>query len=215
MASNAVLRWLDGRGWLILSASVDDEIRALALARTSADGGVAYISMGGMVAEQALADMEDLGASSGYLVDVLTEDDPTIRQKLAEAGVIVIADGVDALEARDALIGAAISGIQDAFANGAVVLVEGAAASVFGAWVLPDGRKMMSGLDWFENALVLIGVTSVSEADEAKMVLNAEGAAIAVGIGPGSALALGPDGEVETWGHKQVTIALGREYSAG
>ena len=214
MANNAILRWLDGRGWLILSASSDDEIRALALARASADGGVAYVSMGGAAAEKTLADMEDLGAASGYLVDVLTEDDETIRQKLAEAGVIVIADGVDIASARDALMGAAISGIQDAFANGAVVLAEGASASVFGAWVMLNSSKITSGLNWLDSALILSGVTSVSESDEAKTVLNAQPAAIAVGIGRGSALALGPDGEVETWGNKQVTIALGRDYSA-
>jgi hypothetical protein len=214
MARNAVLRWVDGRGWLVLSASHDDEIRALVLARASADGGVAYVAMGGIEAEKALADMEDLGASAGYLVDVLAEDDTAIRQKLAEAGVIVIPDGVDALDARDALMGAAASGIRDAFANGAVVLAEGGGAAVFGAWVLLDSRKTAAGLNWLESALVLPGVTSVSASDEAQMVLSIQPAAIAVGIGPGSALALGPDGEVETWGNKQVTIALGRDYSA-
>lgn len=214
MAHNAILRWIDGRGWLILSASSDDEIRALALARASADGGVAYVSMGGAAAERTLADMEDLGASSGYLVDVLTEDDETIREKLAEAGVVVIPDGLDLAVVRDALMGAAISGIQDAFANGAVVLVEGTSASVFGAWVMIHSSKITSGLDWLENGLILAGVTSVSESDDAKMVLNVQPTAIAVGIGTGSALALGPDGEVETWGNKQVTIALGRDYSA-
>jgi hypothetical protein len=36
--------------------------------------------------------------------------------------------------------------------------------------------------------------------------------AIAIGIGPGSALVLGPNGEVETWGKQQVTISLGPGY---
>jgi hypothetical protein len=215
MASNAILRWIDGRGWLVLSASNNDEVRAMVLARASADGGVAYVSMGGVEAENVLADMEDLGASSGYLVDVLAEDDATIRQKLGEAGVIVIAAEVDVLDARDGLMGSAISGIRDAFANGAVVLAEGECAAVFGAWVMLDSGKIISGLDWLESALVLPGVTSVGESDKAKTVLNAQPAAIAVGIGLGSALVLGPDGEVETWGNKQVTVALGRDYSAG
>lgn len=215
MASNAVLRWMDGRGWFVLSASNNDEIRALALARASADGGVAYVSMGGAEAENVLADMEDLGASSGYLVDVMAEDDATIRQKLAEAGVIVIADEVNVVEAREALIGAGISGIQDAFVNGAVVLAEGDCAAVFGAWIMLDSGIISSGLDWLENALVLPGVTSVRESYEAASVLNRQPTAIVVGVGAGSALALGPDGEVETWGNKQVTVALGRDYSAG
>lgn len=214
MARNAVLRWIDGRGWLILSASIDDEIRALALARASADGGVAYVSMGGAAAEKALVDMEDLGASSGYLVDVLAEDDITIRQKLSEAGVIVIAAGDSVTDVRDGLMGAAISGILDAFLNGALVLAEGVSASVFGAWVMLDEMNITSGLDWLESALIMPGVTSVRDADDVQTFLNSQSSAIAVGIGPASALALGPDGEVETWGNKQVTVALGRDYSA-
>src|SRR5690606_13987307 len=92
MARNNVLRWQDGRGWLILSGGGADasDVRAQAIGRVSADGGVAYVSLSGAQAEKALADMEDLGAPSGYLVDVLTEDDETIQAKLSEAGLVVI-----------------------------------------------------------------------------------------------------------------------------
>ena len=99
MAHNNVLRWRDGRGWLVLSgwAEAGSEVRAQAIGRTAADGGVAYVSLGNdtNVAEAALLDMEDLGAASGYLVDVLSEDDETIRTKLAEASMIVIESDAD------------------------------------------------------------------------------------------------------------------------
>jgi len=65
-----------------------------------------------------------------------------------------------------------------------------------------------------ENGVLLPGITAVSESEIGKTVLNRQPSAIALGIGIGSALALGPDGEVETWGGKQVTIALGRNYIA-
>jgi hypothetical protein len=219
MASNAVLRWLDGRGWLVLSGGAEnsDEIRGLALGRAAADGGVAYISVGGAhgsAAEWVLTDMEDLGAPTGYLVDVASEDDLTVQKKLAEAGVVVITGGADLVDLRSGLMGAAVSGIQEAFENGAVVLAEGLGAAMFGAWVLMKNGEATSGLDWLQNALVLPGVTSVAEAQQAKTLLNIYPTALAVGVGSGSALALGPDGEVETWGFKQVTIALGRDYSA-
>ena len=218
MAHNNVLRWLDGRGWLVLSGGGDapSEIRATALGRVSADGGVAYVSLGSQagLGEKALADMEDLGAPPGYLVDVMTEDDQTIQTRLAEAGMVVIEGDASVDDLRSSLIGAAVDGIQTAYQNGAVVLAEGRAASVFGAWVLTEADELTSGFEWLENALVIPGITSVSESDVAKNVLARQSAAIAVGIGENSALALGPDGEVETWGERQVTIALGKDYGA-
>jgi hypothetical protein len=213
MARNSVLRWLDGRGWLILSGGHDgdSEIRAQAIGRSSADGGVAYVTMGGdsALGEKALADMDDLGAPSGYLVDVLSEDDATIQKKLADAGMIVVESGTDLSDLRSGLMGAAAEGMKTAFENGAIILVEGLSAAVFGRWVVLESGKSVSGLAWLDNALVVPGVVSVSETPTA---FNAQPSALAVGLGVGSALALGPDGELETWGRKQVTVALGPKF---
>lgn len=214
MANNNVLRWMDGRGWLILSGGDSSDVRAQALGRAAADGGVAYVDLGGQAAfgESALADMEDLGAPSGYLVDVMTEDDETIQAKLADAGVVVVAGGSDVSDLRSSLMGAAASGIQTAFRNGAVVLVEGQAAMLAGAWVLTEDDRLLGGLEWVENALIVPGLTTAEESPQVQTVLAAQPAALGISIGAGSALALGPDGEVETWGQKQVTIALGPNY---
>jgi hypothetical protein len=216
MARNNVLRWQDGRGWLILSGGGADasDVRAQAIGRVSADGGVAYVSLSGAQAEKALADMEDLGAPSGYLVDVLTEDDETIQAKLSEAGLVVIEGSASVDDLRSSLLGAAIEGIHVAFENGAVVLAEGRAASVFGEWVAQESGALTSGLEWVQSALILPAITSISQSEIAQSALSAQPSAIAIGIGEGSALALGPDGEVETWGGRQVTIALGADYSA-
>ncbi|MBZ0283599.1 MAG: hypothetical protein K8L97_22880 [Anaerolineae bacterium] len=218
MARNNVLRWLDGRGWLVLSGghTLGSEVRAQALGRAAADGGVAYINLGGNTGsgEQALADMDDLGAPPGYLVDVMTEDDQTIEGKLADAGIIVIEAGSNLIDVRSAMLGATVQGMQTAFQNGAVILAEGLSAGVFGEWVVLETGILTNGLKWLENGLVLPGVTAVSESVVGKSVLNSQPLAIALGIGAGSALALGPDGEIETWGNKQITVALGRDYIA-
>ncbi|MBZ0302186.1 MAG: hypothetical protein K8J31_20725, partial [Anaerolineae bacterium] len=161
-----------------------------------------------------VADMQDLGAQSGYLVDVLTEDDRVIRDKLAEAGIVIVAEDPSVMNVRSALLGAAIEGIQIAFENGAIVLVEGPAATAFGAWVIAADGRVLAGLDWLHSGLIVPGTTSISEAPDTRVVVAAQPAAIAVGIGSGSALALGPDGEVETWGDRQVTIALGPDFGA-
>src|SRR5690606_20797492 len=113
MASNAALQWQDGRGWLVLAGSASDTVRARALGIAAADGGIAYLATQGVNAsvEQILTDMEDLGAPSGYLVDVLTEDDSVIQSKLAEASMIVIGGDPSVTNVRSALLGAGIAGI--------------------------------------------------------------------------------------------------------
>jgi len=216
VASNNVLRWLDGRGWLVLSGGTDDdsEIRALALTRAAADGAVAYITLGGDVSlgEKALADMEDLGAPAGYLVDVLAEDDQTVQSRLADAGIVVIESNPDVEQLRSALMGAAVQGMRAAFENGAVILAEGQSVMLFGAWVALESGELLSGFSWLENGFVAPRVTSIGDSQQARGVLGKQPSAIAIGIGSGSALALGPDGEVELWGKREVAIALGSGY---
>jgi hypothetical protein len=216
MAHNNVLRWRDGRGWLVLSggAEVGGEVRAQAIGRAAADGGVAYVSLGNdtNVAEAALLDMEDLGAASGYLVDVLSEDDETIRTKLAEASMIVIESDADLASIRSGLLGAAAEGIEAAFANGAVILAEGLSASAFGQRIALDSGETIDGLGWLEQAFILPAVVAVAESTTGRAALDDQPSALALGIGVGSALVLGPDGAVELWGRKQVTVALGRSF---
>lgn len=216
MASSKVLHWLDGQGWLVLSATpgADSAVRAQALDRAAADGAVVYGSFGGDTADKALEDMESLGAPSGYVVDLLTEDDETIRTKLSEASIIVIGSNSPVEAVRSALLGAAVEGIQIAFENGAVILAEGAAASVFGSWVVLDDARITPGLAWLHRAVIIPDVTSVADSPAARSVLVSQPLGIAVGLGKGSALSLGPQGEVETWGSRRVTLVLGPGFSA-
>jgi hypothetical protein len=213
MPSNAVLNWLDGRGWLVLSGGPDETVRAAAIGRAAADGGVAYISLKPGAGEQALADMEDLGAPPGYLVDVLTEDDDTIRARLGEAGMIVLESADSVAEARSALLGAAAEGMLTAYQNGAVILAEGSSAGVFGAWALLENDRAVNGLDWLHATLVVPAVASLAQVPAAQAFLNQQPRAIAIGVDAGSALALGPDGELEPWGERRVTVTLGREFT--
>ncbi|MCB9451991.1 MAG: hypothetical protein H6672_11165 [Anaerolineaceae bacterium] len=215
MASNNVLRWRDGRGWFVFSGSTgSDVVRAAALGRASADGGLAYVCMGAADAcEQVLEDLEDLGAPSGYLVDVLSEADDAVREKLSEAGIIVISEAGDAGAIRSALMGAAAEGILAAYANGALILLEGAAVAVAGNWIALDNGDVLTGLSWVDSAVFVPGAARVSDFPEVRGVLVDQPEAVAVGIGADSALVLGPDGEIETWGRRHISIVLGSGYN--
>lgn len=214
MPTNNVFRWLDGRGWLILSGgdTASDEIRAVALARAAADGGIAYVTVSGNaeVGERVLEDMEDLGAPSGFLVNATTEDDQTLQNRIAEAGMVVIEGNTNAETARSVLLGAAVDGIQKAYENGAVILAERSSAMAFGGWLVRESGDLVAGLEWVEAALIAPGIETVT--DWARPLLQTQPAAFAVGIGVGSALALGSAGQVEILGQKQVSIALGSGF---
>jgi hypothetical protein len=219
MSANNVLRWRDGRGWLILAGGASDEIRASALARVDSDGNSAYVSLGNesgsslSLAERTLEDMEDLGARSGYIVDVTADDDETLLDRLKNTSIVAIPSSGSVETMRAGLMGAAIKGIQAAHENGAVILAEGAGAVVFGTWVLLDSN-IVEGLKWVENVIVVLDATSISQQPAIQRILKAQPEAIAIRIGGDSALALGPDGEIELWGKKQITRTLGSGYQA-
>jgi hypothetical protein len=207
MPAQSVLRWLDGRGWLVLSGGADDDVRAAALGRAAADGGVACVALSGDP-DALLDDIIDLGAPSGYIVDVFGEDDQSLREKLAEAGMVIVVGGSSVSEVRGALQGVALEGIQAAYENGAIILLEHLSAIAFSAWLV--GEMVESGLGWLETGAVVTGVTNA--ASYAKPIFEVHADAVAVAIQVGSALALGPDGQVETWGRREVTIELGTDY---
>ncbi len=214
MPTTNIFHWPDGRGWLILAGDADDDIRARALNQTAADGAIAYVKMNSSfeAGEETMEAMIALGAPSGYLVDVAAEDDQTVVSQLTEAGMVVIESGVSGAESRSVLLGAAAEGIRASYASGGVILAEGFSAMVFGAWVVQDDGTLVPGLEWLQSALLAPGVIGAAEWGRAALLERPT--TIAVGIGPGSALALGPDGQVQAWGEGQITVALGRDYIA-
>ncbi len=211
MPAFSVFRWRDGRGWLILAGGAQEETRAQVLSRLAADGALVIVSFGSSaVAEFVLADFEDLGAPPGYVVDVVSESDEDIRLKISEAGIVVLSAVYgDPDEVRSALLGAALQGMEEAHSNGAVLLAEGAAAQALGAWILHDGA-VPEGLSWLENAVIELGPPPVG--GDTLSVLESHPEGVAVVLAEDAALALGPDGEVELWGSREVAVTLGAAY---
>lgn len=208
--SSGILRWPDGPGWLIFSSGGDrsrsemDEIRASALTRIMIDGGVAYVGLDDGDHDDLIDDMGDMGAPTGFFVNIMTEDDDSIRDMMQDAGMILLTGEMDVLTLRSALMGAALEGMTEAFARGAVILAEGEAMRLFGVVVQDD----VNGIGWVEDSIIVPEIASISESAEVREALSSGVAKFAVSIGPDSALALGPERRIETWGEKKVTIAL-------
>ncbi|MBW4436116.1 MAG: hypothetical protein KME04_03215 [Pleurocapsa minor GSE-CHR-MK-17-07R] len=208
-----VFSWREGAGTLVLSGAPGDDVRATVLMRNVADGAVACVFIGSDpgAADAMLDDLEDLGAPSGYLVDVLSEDDDLVRDRIGEASIIVINSYLGPNEVRSAMTGAAYAGLEAAYANGAIILAEGSACAMFGDAVV-DG-EVRDGFAWLEGALIAAGGTLDDLREYGAQVLIEYPEKFMLLLGSGGALAFSADGRVETWGDGEVTIQLGAKFS--
>ncbi len=208
-----VFRWIEGNGLIALAPGQgSSDLRAEALGRAAADGAlVCALANGiGASADALLDDLEQLGAPTGYVVDLVTEDDDTIEGQLGEAGIIIVEASKDIHGARSILLGAAVRGIRAAYERGALVLVEGPSALVFGEWVMKEDQSVTEGLNWVAESIIVPMAAGLSA--RVKPLLLKHPHAYAIGIDPNAALALGPGASVSVWGSGQVGIALGTEY---
>lgn len=210
-----VIRWRDGAGWLVMCGGGDfasgetGEVEAEALTRVQPGDPIAYIWAAGDVetADKHLAALDDLGGPTGYLVDILTEDDDSLRQQLSVAGLIVLGDGPNLRELRSGLLGAALEGVSAAFERGAVILGMGQSAALLGSWL-----EDLEGIAWVEGAIIVTSYEHPDQPARLRQLLLSHPNAYGLGIGIGSALALGPGGEVESWGEPKVTVTLGQSF---
>lgn len=210
MSDLAPLKWPPSQGWIVLSGRADplSEIRAQALSRHNASGAIAYITLADDLGDELMDDMAELGAASGYLVDLEAHDNNEVYERLSGAAMIV----VDAAEQGDRLLRllrrTAIHALKEALNRGGLLFFEGAAAALVGEFILAADNRIASGLNLLQNALVATDVSSIA-GDEALRAARSElPDAIFVGLESGSALALGPEGQIEAWGERQVAISL-------
>ena len=214
--SENTLKYLSGRGWIVLSGGNTEgsPIRAKALTRAREYGITAYISSADDGGDSLLDDMEDLGARSGYFIDPEYDDPEDIIEEMKTASLIVVEVGSSLDSLYHMLRGATVEGIRQAYERGGVVLVEGLATNIFGRWVLSDEGEIIDGLNWVQNAFIEAQSTGAEDSRAVQTVLNEIAEAVAINVASGSAIALGPDGAVEVWGEEQnVTISLGRKYT--
>jgi hypothetical protein len=217
-----VFRWRDGGGWLVLSGGgtwdSDDNasVEAAMLTHTHSQAPIAYIWAAGDVeaADRHMDALRELGARTGYLVDILTEDDQTLARQLSEAGVIILGDGPRRGVLRNALTGTALRSIEEAFDRGATLYAVGQAAAVLGADVVQDDG-IVAGFNWLAQSLILPDYSGAQAARMHSWLIQHPGG-YGLGLGQGAALAFGPRGELEVWGNAAaITISLGRDYQPG
>lgn len=213
-----LFEWKDGGGWLIFSGypSSSPSVRPSVLERIQIDGGVAYVCMDGDMqsTEQVLEDFQEWGAPAGYVVDLLAEDDETLQQRLAEAGLIVLSStNLDPALAYSYLFGAALKGIEIAYQAGASIYLEGAVVSAFGKLFINQANETDQGFEWLKNALLVAHHPNLKEF-EARMqgILALEPFIMQLKLGSDSAIGFSATGEFVLLGNREVTISLGSVF---
>jgi hypothetical protein len=216
-----IFQWRSGNGWLVLCGGgpleSDDmlSVEAEMLGHTVSQGPVAYIWAASDLetADHHMESLRDLGARTGYLVDILTEEDDRLFRQLNEAGVIILGDGPQTDTLRQGLVGPALRGIEDAFGRGATIYAVGRSAAVFGSYAVGDDA-LVQGFDWLAHSIIMPTYTP-PEVDELRGWVRQVPNGYGLGLGQGAALAFGPASEVEVWGSAAITVSLGRGFDSG
>jgi len=217
-----IFRWRAGNGWIVLagggSPDSDDNfnIEAGVLTRTVSQGPIAYVWAASDIetADWHMDSLRELGARTGYLVDILTEDDESLQRQLSEAGIIILGDGPRVTTLHDALVGVAWRTIEESFRRGATLYVAGKSAAIMGGHML-DGDTLSEGAGWLADALIVPCYTSDQADNLRDHVAGLPDGGYGLGIAAGAALAFGPNSSVEVWGNARITVSLGRSYDSG
>jgi len=223
MGKAGPLRWRDGRGWLVLVGSGKPEnithILRAAIEAMSDESPVVFVPTASAApdgdhttSQRIITQIETLGGPVGYVAPIFTHTDATdLRnaRRLAQAGLVYLGDGsaqqlVTALSDTPTL-----DALAAAYEAGAVVVAAGAAACALGAWGMCE--QEIVGWGWLPDALICPHYTEASTLREA---VKAHPECLGLGIPQDTALALGPDNQVQTLSAsgQQVTVVLGYRF---
>jgi len=225
MTQAGPLHWRTGAGWLVLGGGGNwrtgetGDVDAAALGWVYLDRPIAVLlAAGGSSADgEALLDyFAELGGPNGYILPIHGPADAQRTencQLLAEAGLVYIGDGPDLLGLIHSLRESpALTALGHAFGDGAAIVGMGVGAIALGAWVTDQGiaDQIEPGWGWLPGAIVEPHFAGTESSNRLRSLLNTHPDCLGLGIPTGVALALGPNGRVETVGEGQVTVVLGK-----
>ncbi len=221
------LQWLTGGGWLVLVGNGDpsEELAEHLLARADFSRPIGFLPAAGSdpaAGERLLEECAALGGPSGYVVPVFTPADAEEEENrglLADAGIIFIGDGDPMLLTRTLAGTLALRGMMEAFVRGALIVGLGAGAVPLGEQVISletpaEGRSVewaaIPGWGWIRGTVIVPHFPGATHSPRLRALLHTWPGLLGIGIPEGTALALGPNGEVESWGNGEITVIVAR-----
>jgi cyanophycinase-like exopeptidase len=223
MGKAGPLRWRDGRGWLVLTGGgkpkdISHILRA-AIEAMSDESPVVFVPTASAApdgdhdtSQRILAQIETLGGPASYVAPIFTHTDATdLRnvRRLAQAGLVYLGDGLAQRLVTTLSDTPSLDALVAAYEAGAVVVAAGAAACALGA--RGTCEQEIVGWGWLPDAFICPHYTQASTLREA---VKAHPECLGLGIPQDTALALGPENQVQTLSAsgQQVTVILGYRF---
>ncbi len=219
------LHWLDGEGWLVLLGGGDwrngstDQADAQLLSVANLDRPMLILMAEGSrtAAEETLEHFTTLGGPGGeaYTLETLTRDyleTPGFLTLLMEAGILYLG-GENPLPLVNTLVNTeAFRQIVEGYSTlqGLTIVGAAAGAAALGHWVFtsrPPYQQAL-GLGFVMNTVVVPHFTRTEDSPILKALPKLGDSLLGLGVPDGTALALGPNGQVEMWGEGQVTAVV-------
>ncbi len=228
MPQQGPLRWLDGEGWLVLMGGGDwrqgetDRVDAQVLSVANLDRPIVVILSEGSrrEAEELLEHYTLLGGPVGeaFVLSEMTREqlsNPRLLTLLEEAGTLYLGGDNPLPLVRTLFNTPAFERIVRGFTTMQALTIVGAAggAAALGAWMTGPAPHFQQarGLSVVFDAVVVPHFTRTEETPILQDLLQAAPSLLGLGIPDGTALALGPKAQVETWGQEQVTAVVKAE----
>ncbi len=225
MPQQGPLRWLDGEGWLVMLGGGDwrkgetDQVDARLLTLANLDRPMMVLLAEGprLLAEDILEHYFAMGGPGGmaFTLAEMTRDQLQASEFLTflqEAGILYLG-GENPLPLVHNLHNTlAFQAMVEGFSSlqGLTLIGEGAGAAALGRWVFtpqPPHQQAM-GLGFVMNAIVAPHFTSAKDSPILRALPQLGENLLGLGVPNGTALALGPQGQVETWGEGEVTAIV-------
>jgi cyanophycinase-like exopeptidase len=225
MPQQGPIRWLDGEGWLVLLGGGDrahgetDPVDVKLLSVANLDRPMVVFSAGGgrRAAEAILEHYTRLGGPSGeaFAMENMTRDQletPALLDVIQEAGIVYL-DGENPLPLVNNLHNTqAFRHIVEGFSTlqGLMLVGAGAGAAALGRWVFSprSPHRQAMGLGFLMNVVIAPHFTRTEDSPVLRALPQIGENLIGLGIPDGTALALGPLGQLEMWGEGQVTAVV-------
>ncbi len=208
--------WL---GWLVLAGEVPEahldtsEISGRLLERADPSLAAVWIDPEARLdpgVERIIDEMEPLLSAP---IERLGPGDD-IPGSDVEVGLILMTGGDLALWADMLGSGSAGQWVGDRLDDGSIVFAGAAAAAALGELVFRDGvrDRGTAGAGWLPGAVLLPSVSDPADHPDVREYLSDTDHSYALGLQPGTAVAIGPQGQVEVWSSEPPRIVLGRGW---
>ena len=225
MPTQGPLSWLDGEGWLILAGGGDwqtgitDEVDTRLLSIANLDRPmVVLLADGSHTQADALLDhYTELGGPGGeaFTLSEMTREQlrtPHFLSMLEEGGVLYLGGSNPLPLVQNLYNSPALQHITQGYTTlqALTIFGVGAGAAALAKWSFgpPPEYLQAMGLGWLSNSVVVPNFTRTEDSLILQKLPLVAPDVLGLGLPEGTALALGPMGQVETWGMGQITAVI-------